>query len=293
MAIIQQDNRLARIIGAGLVLVATDLHGNFDDFNHLRTIFSHLWMHSQKKTRPVLLITGDLFHGPSDTKAWLSPGVSNYQDQSARLFRELMTLLRAYPNQATVLLGNHDHAHIGGPKTSKFYADEAAVFEKTLSQREIFHLEYFLRSLPLVAISEGNVVFTHASAPSSPISINEIKNLQYEGYRNLYPIDFMHSYSLGELLWRRKAPETDTLRFIKAMTGHKKGIHIHGHNVAPRGFHWESSHELCFSSSFGAKDFLKTVVLISNQALYDNREIACESGIVQLVSDVTRRIFSL
>jgi len=75
----------------------------------------------------VLIFTGDLVHGPDEytEEHWPDYLGTPYRDESpevVRLFREAQA---RYPGRVHCLLGNHEHAHVGGPRTAKFHHDEA------------------------------------------------------------------------------------------------------------------------------------------------------------------------
>lgn len=62
------------------------------------------------------------------------------------------------------LLGNHEHAHVGGPVVPKFYPDEARVLDEALANdRERIH--DFFRSFPLIAVTSCGVVLPSRSHP--------------------------------------------------------------------------------------------------------------------------------
>jgi len=155
----------------GPVLVSADLHGQGDDFRRLRA----WWEESRARGEdPVWVSTGDWVHGPNAGEP--SPVTDrdgrplyDYPDESATLVREILALRRAHPTRFVSILGNHEQAHIGGPRTSKFHDDEAAHLEAQLSldEKEAWRRE--LRGWPLVVLIPAHgVVVTHGALSPPP-----------------------------------------------------------------------------------------------------------------------------
>ena len=114
----------------GTLLISTDLHGNGEDFRALRARFLRAMQHDPEVHWVVL---GDSVHGPDAAARAEHPELYDYPDESGAIVLELLGLRQRYPDQVHYVLGNHDHAHIGGPRTRKFYDDEA---EHLLGSRE-------------------------------------------------------------------------------------------------------------------------------------------------------------
>jgi len=268
--------KLAYAVGPGTLLVGTDLHGNFKDFQRLERLFlDALAAHED----PLLLLTGDFFHGPEIPESeWPDHLGQYYWDRSEELLDALMLLRHAFPERVLGLLGNHDHGHVGGPHTSKFHRDEVIHFEDKLGPPRTKILKEFLGSLPLICATTSGVAFTHAAPPGRATSIPEIQgvNLQIET-EDLEEMSFRLDM-LGDLLWRRCASDQEARRFLK-MLGEEVGtywVHVYGHDVMEDGYETAGDEQLCLSTSFGMHDdrkmYLRLDLQTSYRSAFDFRE---------------------
>ena len=269
MAQVSIDKNLADVTGPGDVLIATDLHGHLADFEAIEALFRQRWAASTPERRPVLILAGDVVHGPSmGIDEWPAHLGDYYEDESPELFRRLARFHREFSSNVCVLLGNHDHAHIGGPLTATFHRDEAGYLESQLVGPAAAALRLYILSWPLVARTAGNVVVTHGAAPANPMSREDIQLLGRQGYENLSPMAFLRQAPLAQFLWRRGASVPQTHALIRSITGHRKGVHIHGHDVERSGYAWETPYELVVSTSFGLARANKTIVIVDNEATF-------------------------
>ena len=112
--------RFLQLPNHGRLLVGTDMQGNLRDFRQLATRFRAAGPDAH------LLLTGDLVHGPDDETAqkWPDHLGTPYIDESPALMDAFLEEQRLAPGRVHCLMGNHDHAHFGGPVTSKFHDDE-------------------------------------------------------------------------------------------------------------------------------------------------------------------------
>jgi len=106
----------------GTLLVGADLHGNLDDLSRLQSLFL-------AEPRAHLLLLGDLVHGPAGWTREHDPALYDYEDRSFEVVQRVHALRQAHPGRVHLVLGNHDHSHVGGEHTSKFHPDEAAHLE--------------------------------------------------------------------------------------------------------------------------------------------------------------------
>jgi hypothetical protein len=252
MAQIIQEKHIARVHGPGTLLVCSDIHGNLEDMQRMVSLM-------EDEEDAALLFLGDLFHGPNVTEdQWArlySHLADYYPDQSAEVFRYFCDLRQRHPERVHSLLGNHDHAHIGGPVVSKFYHDEAGAMEETLETEEIPALPELLRTLPVLVVSDCGAAFMHASPPERDFHPQELHHLELEGYEHV-PLHAMYRYDLlGEMLWRRGSSSEGAARFLERLhqadVGPRCSFVVHGHEIARSG--WELEHEraLNLSTSFG------------------------------------------
>src|SRR5215475_14075803 len=105
--------RVLTLPGHGILLAATDLHGNLPDFRAVVARFRKL---DDDGMDPQLVVCGDLVHGPAIARdAWPEHLGTWYEDRTPELLDEADQLQRAFPGRVHYLLGNHEHAHLGGP----------------------------------------------------------------------------------------------------------------------------------------------------------------------------------
>src|SRR5262245_6796535 len=107
----------------GPLLISTDLHGNLEDFQALRHRFTSLGPDAH------WAMLGDFVHGPNDAARAHEPQLYGYPDESRALISEVIGLKQAVPDRVHIVLGNHDHGHVGGPHPRKFHPDEVAYCE--------------------------------------------------------------------------------------------------------------------------------------------------------------------
>jgi hypothetical protein len=211
--------------------------------------------------RPVLALTGDLIHGPSPELnapgAWPDFLGTAYVDQSA----SLLTHLEAYSRIARVfsLMGNHDHAHAGGPRVAKFHEDEAAVLNAALGH-ERARLCSFIASFPLIAIGGCGVVLTHGAPYATAADLDGFEALDYGGYEG-HSIQSMYDTDVvGSLLWARSARPHQARRLLAATStdGAPNAFVAFGHDVVREGYETLGDEQICFSTSYGLHDAHKT-----------------------------------
>ena len=245
------DRRVARLPEAGVLLYATDLQGNLGDYEALKAVYA---AEAAAGNDPILAFCGDLVHGPSPDLqapgAWLEHLGTRYVDESAALLRDFERFTRT--ERAFSLLGNHEHAHIGGPVVPKFHPDEAAVLDAALGA-DAPRLHDFMRSFPLVAITPCGVVLTHGAPGATEASLADFEGLDYAGYTQVSINDMHRHDTLGALLWCRMASEADA-RGLLSVCGFEEGVVAFGHDVVREGWIAESPSQLCLSTSYGLFD---------------------------------------
>src|SRR5439155_18961715 len=128
-----------------------------------------------------LLLLGDLIHGPylGETE-WSTSLGRYYRDESPALLMKLSLLQERCPGRVHALLGNHEHAHVGGPKTSRFAADEAHVLEQRLGDEAAEWLRGWLASFPLWATAaDAGLLFCHGAPGGVPEDLLQLEALDY------------------------------------------------------------------------------------------------------------------
>jgi hypothetical protein len=115
--------RVLRLPDKGRLIVCTDLQGCMRDFKRIVQVFeAALHKHGGDAH---LIFTGDLIHGPHmEEDEWPDFLGEFYRDQSGDVVIAYAQLAAQYTGRVHALLGNHEHAHIGGPHTAKFASDE-------------------------------------------------------------------------------------------------------------------------------------------------------------------------
>lgn len=257
--------------GPGALLVVSDLHGNLADFERMVALL-------EADEDACLLLLGDLFHGPDvPADRWddeLGHLGDFYPDQSPALYRAWAALMDRWPERVTTLLGNHDHAHVGGPVVSKFYLDEAAETERHLTPDARDDLHRRLRDLPWIAASDCGVAFTHAASPTAPFDLDTLTNTPLDGYQALPLNAMIYQGFLGQLLWKRGASLSDTEAFLRHLNGaihasvSQQRAQTYGHEIAREGWTFENDRLLNLSSSFGMTRARKTYLRLDLTASY-------------------------
>lgn len=238
-------------------MVATDLQGNLGDYETIERRFE-----TARSTRSdvFLLITGDLVHGPEIPKDVWPPHLGAfYQGDSAGLVKRAQQLKQRHPDHVHFLLGNHEHAHVGGPVVSKFFPDEAERLEGLMSPEDASAFRDWIRDWPFVAIAkDAGLCFTHA-APFAPIQSAEeldklplLVNVEDE-------VDLEGRSMIIALLWARTASSERAHAFLRALHPSLR-VAVYGHDVANEGYAIDREPLLCISSSFGCHDGDKLIL---------------------------------
>lgn len=261
-------SRVLRLPDRGSLLVCTDLHGNLGDFRRMRYLFERTL---ERSPRSHLLFSGDLVHGPNYSRAeWPSYLGSFYEDCSGQLLDEFSELRDRHPGQVHALLGNHEHSHIGGPHTPKFWADETAHFEHTVGPERSARYQQLFRSFHVVALAPCGLAVTHAAPNAEVESIEEIEQLPYEGYETMNVLALQAMPLLGRLLWARGCPTRVARRFLDALADPAPNVVAFGHEIVTRGFEIIDDAQLLLSTSFGVADDHKYYLQVDLAGRYDS-----------------------
>ena len=260
--------RVALLPERGILLVATDLHGNRRDYERIKAIYAK---EKRAGNEPILAFCGDLVHGPSpelnEPGRWPDYLGTEYRDGSAALILDFERLTRT--EQIFSLLGNHDHAHIGGPIVPKFYPDEAAVLDAALGPAR-FGIHDMIRRFPMLAIGPCGVVLTHAAPSATERNLAAFERLRYSGYERVAPSQMPAYDTLGALLWSRMASRGQARRFLQATApdGAPNAFVVFGHEVISTGWERVSDELLCVSTSFGLYDWNKVYLRLDLSQRY-------------------------
>jgi hypothetical protein len=172
-----------------------------------------------------------------------------------------------YPDRVHAILGNHEHAHIGGPHTAKFAVDEVALLEHILGAERSARLREILRTLPLVAVAPCGVVFTHGAPAATIDSVADIEAASLDSFHADSPLDIFDVPVIGPILWARSASADTARAFVRALGGR---IAVYGHDVIPEGFERVGAEQIVVSTSFGVFDANKVYVKLDLGARYES-----------------------
>lgn len=236
----------------GKLIVATDLQGHVDDFDRVATVFEEA---AQGPDGAVLVVTGDLVHGPELTQEdWPDYLGSFYWGDSVTVLERARELQDRYPGRVHYLLGNHEHAHIGGPIVAKFFPDEAMRLEELLGDDRTEMMRDWFRTWPFVALApHAGLVMLHAAPHARIQSIEDLDKLSFDNSTGLTLEEMAARGTLGALLWARTTSSERALNFLKAIDANAT-VAVYGHDVARWGYAIDREPLLCVSTSFGCFD---------------------------------------
>ncbi len=231
--------------------MATDIQGNRADFDRVVALFER---EVREPEGAALVFTGDLIHGPEiPERIWPEYLGNYYRADSPAVLRGARRLAEQYPGRVTFLLGNHEHAHVGGPVVGKFFPDEAQRLEALLGPSRSRSFRRWLTTWPLVAVArQARLLMLHA-APNAVIdSPEELDRVALdsnpagddEGY-----VDEL----LAQILWARTASTRRARAFLTAIDPQLR-VAVYGHDVVRRGWAIDREPLLCISTSFGCFD---------------------------------------
>ncbi len=275
--------RLLRLPERGRLLVCTDLHGNLRDFQRIRALFEQAHDAGQQ---PYLLFSGDLIHGPScEPEEWPSYLGTYFRDESNLIVEEFMELQRHYPRQVASLLGNHEHSHVGGPHTPKFWPDETLHFEQAVGARLARRYRKLFKGFPALAWGSCGVVVTHAAPNAEIEGPAEIEAIRYDGFEEL-PISTLDEMPLlGRLLWSRSCPSDTARSFLDALAGSNMELSmvVFGHEITADGYERIGNEQLLLSTSFGIPDSHKYYLSVDLGSRYrSTRELRVGHELLRL-----------
>jgi hypothetical protein len=247
----------------GRLLVSTDLHGNGADFRALRAIFLRL-RETEPDTHWALL--GDLVHGPDDFARQENPDLYDYPDESPALPGEILRLRREHPDRIHYVLGNHDHGHVGGPHTGKFYDNEVLHLESILDAEQRASLRELFCSAYLALAAPCGALLCHGSpdhALQRPTDLDDIplELARCSPYQHRVLESFLRSYGqrgdVSERLLARFGTDPP-LRLV-----------VHGHDRDESGYFTEGENQVC-PVVFGALRQNKRYLLLDLSARYES-----------------------
>lgn len=251
----------------GKLLISTDVHGNEEDIATLEAIFVALRA-QDPQTHWVIL--GDVVHAPDEASRRENPDLYDYPDGSMQIVDRILIQQRAHPGHVHFVLGNHDHGHVGGPHTAKFYPDEVAALESRLRPDERQRLHTLFRSALFAVAAPCGVLLTHGAPDDSlhalraldetPLDILQMTGPQLRMMRTL-----LTSYGQSEPIVRA------LLQSLSKTLPFQLSVVIHGHDRDDSGYFYEGNHQLC-PCLFGAPRQNKRYVLLDLSVRYQSAQ---------------------
>ncbi len=246
----------------GQVLINTDIHGNLEDFERLKTIFKEL----PDDTHWAIL--GDTVHGPSDAARKRRPDLYDYEDQSFEIVRRIHELQQECRDRVHYVLGNHDWAHVGGPRTRKFYPDEAENLEQhlNLSERTILHTVF--NEALLCILTPCGAFLSHGVPGTQLEELDEIDAIQDFEFARHNP---RHTQILEALMTAYGQPEPVLEAFLQTVSdfGVEQRFVIHGHDRDEEGFFTDGPYDAC-PVIFGAPRANKRYIVLNLEHSYQS-----------------------
>lgn len=194
---------LVVVVDAQHVIVVGDLHGRYDNLEHILRDKNNLKDILAGKAH--LIFTGDAIH----PRASVLNSARAYEDSFCTMLL-IMTLKAENPFNVHYLLGNHDHAHIGGRPAGRGEVRQDMLFEKYTSKRwgrEVFeHYREFVRQSPIVmkvATPNGAILLVHAGLSTKVKSERDLININLDGPQGA---------ALCDLIWSRKYDDRELMR---------------------------------------------------------------------------------
>ncbi len=247
----------------GTLLVSTDLHGNGADFRRLRELFL-AELHRDPETHWLLL--GDLVHGPNLRIRRTDPELFDYADESYPIVQGVAELRAAHPGRVHLILGNHDHGHVGGPHTSKFHSDEVLHLESTLDEGERELLRELFEQALLVAAAPCGVLFAHGSPSDLLVDLERLDALALRPAEN-GPAGERLLLSILQSYGQPRETSARMLRQVGARHGLELHVVVHGHDKDEAGWFAEADNQLC-PVLFGAPPAHKRYLRLELAARY-------------------------
>jgi hypothetical protein len=258
-----------RILPArGQLLISTDLHGNGEDFRRLQAVFDRLRDAAQVPADVHWASLGDLVHGPGDAARERDPLRFGYADESPALVEAMIELRARHPDNFHLLLGNHDHGHIGGPHPSKFYPDEVLALERRMQAEAVARMhELFCGALLAVAAPCG-LLLCHGSPDEQITSLDELGDIDPTDEPEL-----TRRSMLRTLLTSYGQPCETTATLLRQLSrpGLELRVVVHGHDVDLDGWYTEHGNQAC-PVLFGAPPANRRYLVVDLGARYERAE---------------------
>jgi hypothetical protein len=148
----EQPNTPSRVVDldAGVAMVVTDLHGDWDVYRRYRDRFLDLEAQGQADT---LIFTGDLIHSDGPVE----------EDRSLHIVLDILALRASLDDRVIYLLGNHELPHLYGITLQKGAHLYTPAFEAAMGAHRADIISFF-DGLPFYARTRSGVSLCHAGA---------------------------------------------------------------------------------------------------------------------------------
>jgi len=208
---------------AARAIVVGDLHGRYDNLEAILQDKDNL--RAVREGRAHLVFTGDAIH-PAHSAI---NDAASYENSFRTMFLIMMLKARR-PRNVHYLVGNHDHAHVGGLPTSRGDVRQDLLFEKFAVERfgrEVFeHYREFVRRAPValkLGAPNGYLILVHAGLTPRVASDEDLINIHLSGPQ---------APGLWDVLWNRKYDDGAMLEECLKRVGAK--LMVTGHTPPTR-----------------------------------------------------------
>ncbi len=273
MSHVNYGRRFKMLPGEGKLLVQTDIHGNYEDFCRLRDIFFQLLREAPASHWVIL---GDVVHGPSRSAMEQNRALWGFEDESFRIVQEIRRFQEQYPEQIHFVLGNHEHAHVGGPRTRKFHDDETSYLESKLTKTQRQILRQFIEAALLCVATPCGAFLVHGAPGLVMEGREEIDAICFDDAKNsrrerLILKHFLRSYGQPRELAQLFLMSLN--RFVEQ----RQNFVVHGHDADRAGFFVEGGNQIC-PTLFGAPRDKKRYLVLDLKTRYDSLDELIDEG---------------
>ncbi|HVI01717.1 MAG TPA: metallophosphoesterase [Enhygromyxa sp.] len=252
----------------GRLLISTDLHGNREDFERLQAVFFELREAAEDPSTVHWALLGDLVHGPSDSARQRDPVRFGYADESPWLVEAVIALRERLPDNVHVLLGNHDHGHIGGPHTSKFHADEVLALEQRMSPEAVERMRGLFGDALLAMAAPCGLLLCHGSPDEQLDSLATLASIDPRDEPDLARRSMLRSLLTS---YGQRGETTATLLRQLSSPALELRVVVHGHDVDLSGWYVEHGNQAC-PVLFGAPPAQRRYLLVDLGRRYHRAE---------------------
>lgn len=177
----------------------------------------------------------------------------------------MLALQRAVPGRVHYVLGNHDHGHVGGRHTAKFYPDEVVALESRCTPAQLADLRALFEPALLAVAAPCGVLLSHGSPDDRLQAFADLDGVRLDPrdndpYRRHLLASFLGSYG------QRDEVSARLLARVSA-TAVPVSVVIHGHDRDEEGWFTSGAHQCC-PVLFGAPRENRRYVRLDMSAQY-------------------------